>query len=294
VRQIVAETLKDMASAPPEVVQRLARDMEEVVACPVLEFSPLLSDRDLLEIVEEGCASGELCAISRRRGVGERIADAIAATGDNDAVAELLENKSAQIREETLDRLVEAAVEVTAWHEPLVARPHLSMKAVRKLADFVAEHLLGRLEAREDLDRTTARAVAEEVHRRIERREASADCGDLTEKHLRGLHANGQLTDELLTRALNRGDRDTVRFGLALRADCAVALVDHILSAHSAKGVTALSWKADCPMRFANQLQLRMGGIPPAQALTPRNGTDYPLTAEEMEWQLDFFRSLGR
>lgn len=294
VRQIVAETLKDMASAPPEVVQRLARDVEEVVACPVLEFSPLLSDRDLLEIIEDGCVSGKLCAISRRRGVGERITDAIAATEDVDAIAELLENKSAQIREETLDRLVEAAAEVTAWHEPLVARPQLSMKAVRKLAAFVAETLLGRLEAREDLDRKTARAVAKEVHRRIELRAANEDCGELAEKHVRGLHAKGQLTDEILTRALNRGDRDTVRFGLALRAGYSVALVDHILSAHSAKGVTALSWKAGCPMRFANQLQLRMGGIPPAQALTPRNGTDYPLPPEEMEWQLEFFRSLGR
>lgn len=294
VRQIVAETLKDMVSAPPEVIQGLARDLEAVVACPVLEFSPLLSDQDLLEIIEDGCVSGKLCAISRRRGVGERITDAIAATEDADAIAELLENKSAQIREETLDQLVETAAEVTAWHEPLVARPQLSMKAVRKLAGFVAESLLGRLEAREDLDRKTARAVAKEVHRRIDLRDAQEDCGELAEKHLRGLHAKGELTDEVLTRALNRGDRDTVRFGLALRAGYSVALIDHILAAHSAKGVTALSWKAGCPMRFANQLQLRMGGIAPAQALTPRNGTDYPLPTEEMEWQLDFFRSLGR
>jgi len=294
VRQIVAETLKDMASAPPEVIQRLARDVEEVVACPVLEFSPLLSDQDLLEIIDEGCVSGKLCAISRRRGVGERITDAIARTEDSHAIAELLENKSAQIREETLDRLVEAAVEVTAWHEPLVSRPQLSMKAVRKLAAFVTESLLGRLEAREGLDRKTTRAVAREVHRRIDQRETDENGGELAEKHVRGLHAKGQLTDEVLTRALNRGDRDTVRFGLALRAGYSVALVDHILSAHSAKGVTALSWQAGCPMRFANQLQLRMGGIAPAQALTPRNGSDYPLTPEEMEWHLEFFRSLGR
>ena len=38
VRQIVAETLKEVASAPSHVIQRLARDAAEVVACPVLEF----------------------------------------------------------------------------------------------------------------------------------------------------------------------------------------------------------------------------------------------------------------
>ena len=46
-------------------------------------------------------------------------------------------------------------------------------------------------------------------------------------------------------------------------------------------------------MRFASQLQLRLGGIAPAQVLNPRAGSDYPLSAEEMNWQLDFFHSLA-
>src|SRR3546814_10073778 len=50
VRRILAEALKSVAGAPPQVIQRLARDAEDVVACPVLEFSPLLSEEDLLEI----------------------------------------------------------------------------------------------------------------------------------------------------------------------------------------------------------------------------------------------------
>ena len=50
VRQIVAETLKDVASAPSHVIQRLARDVEQAVCAPVLEFSPLLTDDDLCKI----------------------------------------------------------------------------------------------------------------------------------------------------------------------------------------------------------------------------------------------------
>jgi hypothetical protein len=46
-------------------------------------------------------------------------------------------------------------------------------------------------------------------------------------------------------------------------------------------------------MRFASQLQLRLGGIAPNQVLNPRGGTDYPLSDEEMDWQLDFFQSLA-
>ncbi len=70
VRQILSEALKDVADAPPEVIRRLARDAELVVAGPVLQYSPVLSDEDLLEIIEANPASGPLGAISRRDGVG--------------------------------------------------------------------------------------------------------------------------------------------------------------------------------------------------------------------------------
>jgi uncharacterized protein (DUF2336 family) len=295
VRQIVAETLKDVTSAPPHVIQRLARDAEVMVASPVLEFSPLLSDQDLLEIIEGGCASGKLGAISRRKGVGEQVTDAIVATKDEGAITALLENAGAQIREETLDGLVDSALEVSAWQEPLVLRPRLSRNAVRKLAGIVAASLLDLLKAREDLDKETARVVAKEVRRRLDDQEEddAAPEGETPEKRAARLFESGELDDVALTRALNGGDRDIVRHGLALRADLPLSLVDHILSAHSAKGVTALAWKAGCSMRFASQLQLRLGGIVPSQVLNPRAGTDYPLTPEEMDWQLDFFQSLA-
>ncbi len=299
VRQVVAETLKEMASAPVGVIQQLARDAEEVVACPVLEFSPLLSDQDHLDIIEEGCASGRLKSISRRKGVGEQVADAIVATEEREAITELLENKSAQIREETLDGLVNSALEVTAWHAPLVERPTLSLKAIKKLAAFVAHALLDILEAREDLDKKTARAVAKEVKRRLERDEKKSKKkkqdrpGKDTGARAKRMLSKGELNDEGLLRALNGGDRDLVRHALALRADLPLSLIDHILAAHSAKGVTALAWKAGCSMRFAKQLQIRMGGIPPSQVLNPRAGTDYPLSEGEMDWQIEFFQSLS-
>ncbi len=302
VRQIIAETLKDVASAPSHVIQRLARDAAEVVACPVLEFSPLLSDQDLLEIIQSGSKSGPLSAISRRQGVGERVTDAIVSTQDEGAISALLENSSAQIREEALDGLVEAALEISAWQEPLVRRPRLPASAARKLAGFVASSLLDLLKARDDLDRDTARLVAREVERRIEVEaektakkgiETVAADGVTAENRAKRMFDAGDLDDQVLIRALNGGDRDLVRHGLALRASLPLPLIDHVLSAHSAKGVTALAWKAGCSMRFASQLQLRLGGIAPNQVLNPRGGTDYPLSDEEMDWQLDFFQSLA-
>ena len=89
------------------------------------------------------------------------------------------------------------------------------------------------------------------------------------------------------------GERGFVRHALALKAGIAVEMVDRFLSSQSAKGITALAWKADCNMRIATQLQMRMAGIPPSQVLHPRGDDGYALSEEEMDWQWDFFGSLS-
>jgi hypothetical protein len=104
----------------------------------------------------------------------------------------------------------------------------------------------------------------------------------------------GKLDSEAVSEAVLAGQRDFVRHALATMAGVTTDYIDRVLQGHSAKGITALAWKAGCSMRLALQLQTSMGGIPPNKALRPRDGTEFPLSPEEMEWQLDFFSSLGQ
>jgi uncharacterized protein (DUF2336 family) len=104
----------------------------------------------------------------------------------------------------------------------------------------------------------------------------------------------GKLNSEVVGDAVLSGQRDFVRHALAAMAGVGLDYVDRVLQGHSAKGITALAWKAGCSMRVALQLQTNMGGIPPNKALHARDGSDFPLSPEEMEWQLDFFASLGQ
>jgi uncharacterized protein (DUF2336 family) len=257
-----------------------------VVALPVLEFSPLLTDEDLLEIIEGGCLPDRLEAIARRYGVGETVSDAVVARDEASAITALLQNDSAQIREETLDNLVERAQGVPSWQEPLVRRPRLPARVVQRLAGFVSERLLEVLRARSDLDDETARAVADEVERRLsEQADAGVSPGE-------GREPPEKLDENGIEQAVARGERRTVAQALAARSGMPQEAVERILAARSARGVTAIAWKAGLSMRLATQLQMRLGGIPPQQVLHPRGGTDYPLSEDEMSWQLEFFESL--
>ncbi len=296
VRQVIAETLKDVADVPPEIIRLLARDCEIVVAGPVLEFSPLLNDEDLLAIIAEAPIAGALAAIARRAGVRADVADAIGASPDVDAVAALLANPSAQIREETLDRLVDRAPGIAAWHKPLVERPRLSAAVARKLAGFVADHLLRLLSERRDLDPATAREVAAVVKRRLADEPPAAAKpaagGDGAIERARRLKQQGKLDEASVLAAVGH-DRSFVRAALAVLAELPLEVIDRVLGAHSPKGVTALAWKSGLGMRAAHKLQLQLGQIAPTAALKPREDGGYPLSAEAMQWQLDFFLGLG-
>ncbi|MGB8274491.1 MAG: DUF2336 domain-containing protein [Alphaproteobacteria bacterium] len=295
VRRILAEALKDVADAPPDIISKLARDTEIDVAGPVLAHSPVLSDEELIEIIRTCRIAGPVAAISGRRNLGPGVADAVVETNDVEAVAALLANPSAQIREETLDRIIDRADEVEAWHGPLVHRPKLSPGAVQKLAQFVADSLVEVLQARGDLDADTVKVLKVELGQRLERDQAAERKTGTVDEALAQVHAlkaQGKLGEEEIAEALARGDRRFVAAALTVLTNEPMGLVNKVAESKSGRGVVALCWKAGLSMRFATQLQLRFAHIPPSAAINPSGKDDYPMTPDEMNWQIGFFRTM--
>ena len=310
VRMVVSETLKDVTNAPPDVIKQLALDPEIDVAGPVLEFSPVLTDDDLLEIIHTGPANGGLASISRRHEVGESVSDAIVATSDDDAIGQLISNPSAQIREETLDRLVEQAQNVELWHAPLVARPKLSSIAAGRLAQFIANDLLEQLQSRSDFDGDILSAVKRAVHHRLGEVEQpqgkttarAEDINPATFNFLKGdipehlairLHQSGKLDYKVVANALRAGDGQFVIAALTTRSGVPLEVARKIFAEQSALGIIALCWKAELPMKFALALQQKMTRIPPDDIIGFTENDKFPLNDDDLSWQLEFFSGLS-
>lgn len=305
VRQVLAEALKDVADAPADIIKILAQDAEIAVAGPILEHSPVLTDEDLLEIIEGGPAKGGLAAISRRAHVSETVADAVVHTDDVDAIADLLSNPSAQIREETLDNLIERSTDVTLWQAPLVGRPKLPAKAATRLAQLLADNLLDVLQQRTDLDAQTLAAVKSVVHQRLGAAEARPAEGapepagpvDFLKiepplEMARRLHAAGKLDAKVIAKALQASDHSFVFAALVVRANIDIKTARTIFNEKSAKGVVAMVWKAGLPMKLAVQVQQRLARIAPSDVVMPVMETEYPLGDDEMNWQLEFYANV--
>ena len=288
VRQILSEELKEADYAPVEVIERLARDIELVVAAPILEYSPLLSDEVILEIASSEPVRGALTAIARRKQVSAPIADAIAASADVPAVASLLANSSAQIREETLDRIIDGAAEVQVWHEPLVRREDISQGALKRIANFVASSLLSILQERNDLDAQTVRHVASAVKRRLEE-ESKSDVSDLSRSRAEQMNDEGLLDDDLISVEIGKKNREFVINAIALMAHTDVRRVRTIMESRSGKSVTSLAFCAGLSMPTAMQLQNKLAKVPAHARVAAKKGGDYPMSEDEMSWHVEFF-----
>ena len=88
---------------------------------------------------------------------------------------------------------------------------------------------------------------------------------------------------------IEKGDHDFVTKALALKAGLLAAVVERVITLKGAKSITALVWQAGLSMRTAIQVQLRVARVPPMDVLNAKNGTDYPLTEEELQWHADLF-----
>ena len=287
VRQIVSEEIKRSMTIPGNIVRHLARDVEHVVSAPILEYSPLLGDSELLEIIESKPVREALSAISKRDGLRQTVSDAIAKNGDEKAVAALLSNPSAQIREETLDFLLDRAPETESWHKPLVERPELTLNAIRRIAKFVAMALLRILDERIDLPDEAAAEVRQAVARRIDQEgvNGGTDAGLNAEQAFK----EGRIDDELLQLYIEKGDHDFVTKALAFKAGLQAEVAERVIFLRGNKSITALVWKAGFSMRTAIQVQLRVARVPPMEVLNAKDGTDYPLSEEELQWHADMF-----
>lgn len=286
VRQVVAEVLKSESRIPPHIVHALARDIDLVVAAPILEFSPVLADADLVDILANAPIPGAMRAVSRRRGLGVEVVELVARSDDTDALVELLNNPTAQMREDTLDYLIERARGLPPLHEPLVRRPQLSKRGACRLATFVADSLLDQLAARKDLDAETMDVLRQAVRARLEKdyaAQTSARDGEAVQLEqevatARILHEKKPITEDLIRRSLDYEHWIFVKACLIVRSGCSMTAVRLIMKSERPDAVLSLCWKAGLGSDTAVQIQRLLAGIP-----TPMRGDGGELTPAEMD-----------
>lgn len=288
VRIALATAIKDIACAPPAVVNKLARDIERCVAEPILRCCAALTDSDLLSIIAGRNESWALSAIAGRLRLSGLVAAALAGKEDAVTTGVLLDNEGAVIPEPTFERLIEAASDHPEWFAKLAKRPALPRRLAVRLATHVDRSVLDILRERPDFDEDTAQEIASAMRRRVDWVE-DRNPDETPDQRARRLHRMRLLDETAIGDALSWGETEFVRTALALMASVSKAAVETILSSRDARGITSLCWRAGLSMRCAMQVQLRGASLTPRQILNARRGTDYPMFPNEMSRTLELY-----
>lgn len=288
VRSLLAEEIKALDNVPKPVIDRLARDVEAIVAAPILEYSPLLSDDDLIEIVSAATVERIISAIARRQNLSEEVADAVVATLEIPAIAALLANPSATIREETMQRIAAHAISAEMLHQPMVMRADLSARVMRRIAGFVSTELLDQLQNRSGLDGRTRAHLRRRMRVRLQEipRQKASSAAEFARAEVLKRQANGCLDDGFIIYAAQSGWRDAVEEALALLAGVDRTETARILGTRNGWPAVALCWAAGLSMRTAYEIQRHVLRLSPTEVIAARNGVDFPMIPRDMEMLL--------
>ena len=289
VRLALSSTLKDHAHAPPKVAGQLARDVEREVSEPILRFCTALADEDLLDILKNHPASWVVEAIATRDQVSENVSQVVIDVEDIQGGTALITNEGASLTDVVLQVIVEKARDFPEWQKPMAIRKSLPAELAKELASFVEGSVRDLLMLRGDFDPETTEEISSIFRRRLDFASDNEDEEEPVEIRLKRAIKEGGLNEDKLSDALGMRDYDFVTGAIAYMAKSDFISVRKIFDMHHPKAIVSLAWKAGLSMRMAFELQKTVGEVQPKEMIYPKDGSDYPLSEEEIKWQLDFF-----
>lgn len=144
IRKTLAEAIKDQPDIPRDVILSLAKDVQEV-SIPVLQFSEILTDADLIEIVNSTDDVEKQKSISKREEVSEDLSGALIETHNEAVVDTLLQNDGADLSDEEYEQIVEEFGDKEDIMGSMVERSSLPIAVVESLADRISDTIYNSL-----------------------------------------------------------------------------------------------------------------------------------------------------
>lgn len=249
VRESLALHLKKSPDLPRDIAVSLARDVDSV-ALPVLRFSDVLRDEDLIQIVrEQGGAKQE--AIAQRPRVSSRVADALIDTGNETAVARLVANEGADLTTQALSRVMTEYDASEAVSDSLVRRPNLPAAISEELVERVTERLEAFLVSTHEVSPDVASNLILQARERATMSLVDYGSTDIELENLvEQLHRKERLTASLLLRALCMGDMGFFERAMARLAGVPLQNARILIHDQGDLGLDSIYLKANLPKRL--------------------------------------------
>lgn len=248
VREALSDSLKDNPSVPHDVAVGLAKDVASV-SMPMIERSVVLTDEDLVEIIQTQSCDAQK-AVASRTTVSSRVADALVDTNDEMVVAALVANKGATLNEGTYERVLDEFNEIDAVKTPMAYRSDLPVAVSERLVTMVSEQLRNHIMTHHEISPATATDLLLESREKATVSLVVGGSKRTVQQLVDQLDANGRLTPTLMLRALCMGDTSFFETALAKRAKIPVNNAYQLVHDGGNMGLKRLFEVTDMPSQF--------------------------------------------
>jgi uncharacterized protein (DUF2336 family) len=230
VRFALAERMAEQEGAPHDLILILANDRIEVAA-PILERSMLLSQNDLIDIINASSQPHQL-RIAGRPDVTPLVAASLAESSAIEVLITLVRNQRARIAAETMEALAERSRESEELQRGVLTRPEMRTDLAERMCAFVSEALHGFIVERFRIDPATVRRGLELAAATAHARLTNASG---PERLINKLHAAGQLKAGFAMKALSQGQLDVFEHAVAKIIGAPVEGLARLLKSGDAK-----------------------------------------------------------
>ena len=143
IRKKLSLKLADRDDVPAELIILLANDEIEV-ANPVLVQNTLLTDKELVRIIQQKSRQHQL-SIAARKMLSSDVCRELVSTDDDNVIVTLLTNQEAKIDNETIEKIVEKAKVREVLQPPLVRRQDLPKDIASRMYSWISMSLKSEL-----------------------------------------------------------------------------------------------------------------------------------------------------
>lgn len=258
VRKQMAEELKACGHLPHDIAWKLANDHHEVAA-PILQYSPVLTEEDLIHIVEATREHPKLKAIAQRDTLSKHLAHALVATEDAKVIKLVVGNSGAALDDETIGTVLRQFGRDQSILEEMVYRGGLPLNFAEALFTKVSDNLKKQLTkkyrlARHVVDDAATNARETATLQFLAPFSSQQDIIRLIDQ----MHRNGRLTDSVIIRSLCIGDLRFFEAAIAKRVGIPASNARILILDPGPLGFKALYHSAQLPESFYKAIAIML------------------------------------
>ena len=243
VRRALSITLQNSPNLPRHIAFSLINDVDSI-AVPILASSPILSDKDLVDVLRSRAAD-KIRAIAQRKTISLHVSHAIVSFGDSAATARLAANDGALISQETAEMIAELHADDDLIREAALSRHDMPPSVISKLIEHSANKVEANLKTYPNMSDSRAAQLSKGTRERAQSFViGGAWPEDRLRDYCRALERSGKLTPSLILRAAGRGDIRFAVVGLSLLARQPAAKTRFMVFASTGLGIKAIASRA--------------------------------------------------